>query len=193
MQLAYENCCAAEKSEEGLFQGQLLKCKKKGDRMKQKEHLPVFGIGPFLVAGMAAVAAAAIAVFYYICKLGTFTGWPAILLICIGIALITAGLAVWFIGAVRSGMDDHIKENRLKTDGIYAWVRNPMYSGWWMLISGVSLMWHNAFLIPVIVINWCIMTVVLKATEEKWLRALYGQAYEEYCGRVNRCIPWKRN
>jgi len=39
---------------------------------------------------------------------------------------------IWFIGAVRSDMDDHIESNKLKTSGIYAWVRNPMYSGWWI-------------------------------------------------------------
>ena len=160
--------------------------------MKNKEHLPIFGIGPFLVVGMAVVAAIAIAVVSYVLHLGTVSGFPAALLIAIGIALIIAGLIVWFIGAVRSGMDDNIKENHLKTDGIYAWVRNPMYSGWWMLITGISLMWHNIFLIPVIVINWGIMTVVLKATEEKWLHELYGQKYEEYCKCVNRCIPFKR-
>ena len=160
--------------------------------MKKKEHLPIFGIGPFLVAGMAVVAATAIIVFYYELKLGTLSNFPATVLTAIGITLIIAGLLVWFIGAMRSEMDDHIKENRLKTDGIYAWVRNPMYSGWWMLIPGISLMWHNIFLIPVTIINWGIMTVVLKTTEEKWLRVLYGQEYEEYCKRVNRCIPWKR-
>ena len=160
--------------------------------MKNKEHLPIFGIGPFLVVGMAVVAAIAIAVFSYVLHLGTVSGFPAAMLIAIGIALIIAGMIVWFIGAVRSGMDDNIKENRLKTDGIYAWVRNPMYSGWWILITGISLMWHNIFLIPVIVINWGIMTVVLKATEEKWLHELYGQKYEEYCKCVNRCIPFKR-
>ena len=160
--------------------------------MKKKEHLPIFGIGPFLVAGMAVVAATAIIVFYYELKLGTLSNFPATVLTAIGITLIIAGLLVWFIGAMRSEMDDHIKENRLKTDGIYAWVRNPMYSGWWMLITGISLMWHNIFLIPVTIINWGIMTVVLKTTEEKWLCALYGQEYEEYCKRVNRCIPWKR-
>ena len=160
--------------------------------MKKKEHLPIFGIGPFLVAGMAVVAATAIIVFYYELKLGTLSNFPATVLTAIGITLIIAGLLVWFIGAMRSEMDNHIKENRLKTDGIYAWVRNPMYSGWWMLITGISLMWHNIFLIPVTIINWGIMTVVLKTTEEKWLCALYGQEYEEYCKRVNRCIPWKR-
>ena len=87
-------------------------------------------------------------------------------------------------------MDDNITENRLKTDGIYAWVRNPMYSGWWFLITGISLMWVNFLMVFVFFINWGIMTVVLKNTEEKWLLNLYGSEYAAYRTRVNRCIPW---
>lgn len=30
----------------------------------------------------------------------------------------------------------------------------------------------------------------MKHTEEKWLAALYGREYADYCKRVNRCIPW---
>ncbi len=161
--------------------------------MKNKEHLPIFGIGPFLVTGMAVVTAIAIVLIYYVCKLGTLSGFTAMLLRVVGTILSIPGIIIWFIGAVRSDMDENIKENRLKKNGIYAWVRNPMYSGWWIFISGISLIWHNVFLIPVILINWCIMTVVLKNTEEKWLRDLYGREYEDYCKRVNRCIPWKRN
>lgn len=83
-------------------------------------------------------------------------------------------------------------EYSLKTDGIYAWVKNPMYSGWWMLITGISLMWHNVWLLASPLINWGIMTVVLKNTEEKWLLDLYGNEYAEYKKRVNRCISWQR-
>ena len=32
-----------------------------------------------------------------------------------------SGICIWFIGAVRSDMDDHIESNKLKTTGIYAW------------------------------------------------------------------------
>ena len=32
-------------------------------------------------------------------------------------------------------------------------------------------------------------TVRVNEQEEKWLRELYGQEYEDYCKRVNRCIP----
>ncbi len=92
-------------------------------------------------------------------------------------------------------MDENIADNKLKTDGIYAWVRNPMYSGSWILIIGISLMWANAWVLITSFINWLIMTVALKNTEEKWLLDLYGDEYAAYKKRVNRCIPWfpKRN
>ena len=103
--------------------------------------------------------------------------------------LIALGLAVRFIGALRSDMDASIAENRLVTYGIYAWVRNPMYSGWWMLFAGICLQWHNAWALLTIPVNWMILTVALKFTEEKWLLDLYKQDYADYLKRVNRCIP----
>ena len=35
-----------------------------------------------------------------------------------------------------------------------------------------------------------LLTMLMKYTEEKRLRALHGKAYEDYCRQVNRCIPW---
>lgn len=60
-----------------------------------------------------------------------------------------------------------------------------------MLLTGISLMWHNAWLPATPLINWGIMAAVLKNMEEKWLKNLYGKEYEDYCKRVNRCVPWK--
>ena len=105
--------------------------------------------------------------------------------------IIALGIVIWYIGAMRSGMDENITENKLKTDGIYAWVRNPMYTGCWFIIIGVSFMWHNCWALPMIFVDWAIITVVLKNTEEKWLLDVYGDEYTEYKKRVNRCIPWK--
>ena len=138
-----------------------------GVTVMNKKHLPIYGIGPFLVAGMALVSAIAVVASCYVLKIGNVSGLLAVLLRVFGIIFMTIGLTVWFTGALRSGMDNNIKENRLKTGEIYAWVRNPMYSGIWILISGISLLWHNTWVIPAIFVNWCIMTIVLKATEEK--------------------------
>ena len=65
-----------------------------------------------------------------------------------------------------------------------------MYSGMWGIMSGISFMSHNAWLLVIQLINWGIMTVVLINTEEKWLKDLYGNEYTDYCRMVNRCWPW---
>ncbi len=51
---------------------------------------------------------------------------------------------------------------------------------------------NNLWLMVLPVVYWAFMTVLMKNTEEKWLKDLYGAEYVEYCRRVNRCIPWKR-
>ncbi|MBR3341159.1 MAG: isoprenylcysteine carboxylmethyltransferase family protein [Clostridiales bacterium] len=158
--------------------------------VKEGQKLPLFGIGPYLITGIALVELIGIILFGYVLKIGSLDGvWVWIFRI-LGIILIISGIIVWYIGAVRSNMDKSITENKLQTEGIYKVVRNPMYSGWWMLISGICLMWHNYMLLSVILINWGIITIVLINTEEKWLLNLYGQEYLDYKKRVNRCIPW---
>ncbi len=159
--------------------------------VKDGQKLPLYGVGPYIVYGMAACTILGIILFSYVFKVGILSGsWVLAFRITGGI-LIALGLIIWYIGALGSGMDDNIADNRLKTDGIYAWVRNPMYSGWWIAITGISLMWHNCWLLFTILVNWLIMTLVLKNTEEKWLMDLYGKEYADYKKRVNRCIPWR--
>ena len=158
--------------------------------VKEGQKLPLYGVGPAIVFSMGAVTAVTITLCCRVLKTGMLGGAWILIFRAAGAALIAAGLTVWFIGALRSDMDASIAENRLQTGGIYAWVRNPMYSGWWMLFAGIGLQWHNAWVLLTIPVNWAIMTIVLKRTEEKWLLGLYGQDYADYLKRVNRCIPW---
>ena len=158
--------------------------------VKEGQKLPMFGIGPYLISGIGLVTLVGILLSVYFFRFGMLGGaWTWVFRIA-GIVLILAGVAVWYIGALRSNMDESIMDNKLQTGGIYAWVRNPMYSGWWILITGISLMWHNFMVLPFVFINWIILTVVLIYSEEKWLLNLYGQDYLDYKKRVNRLIPW---
>ena len=60
-----------------------------------------------------------------------------------------------------------------------------------ILVKIVLLMiYGNLWLLILPVLYWLFLTVLMKCTEEKWLKNLYGVEYEEYCWRVNRCIPW---
>ena len=158
--------------------------------VKEGQKLPLYGVGPYIVYGLVMVSILGIVFFGYIFKIGILEEpwiWPFRIA---GITLILLGAYVWYKGALGSGMDENISDNKLKTDGIYAWVRNPMYSGIWILNIGVILMWHNAWLLLAPVINWLIMTIALMNTEEKWLLKLYGEEYAQYKKRVNRCIPF---
>jgi protein-S-isoprenylcysteine O-methyltransferase Ste14 len=158
--------------------------------VKEGQKLPLYGVGPYIVYGMVMVSILGIIFFGYVFKIGILEDpwiWPFRMA---GIALILIGTCVWYKGALGSGMDENISDNKLKTDGIYAWVRNPMYSGIWILNIGLILMWHNAWLLLAPAINWLIMTIALINTEEKWLMKLYGEEYAQYKKRVNRCIPF---
>lgn len=157
---------------------------------KEGQKLPLFGVGPILIFVIAIVNAIAIIVSSYVINIGILEGAWILVFRIVGGIIIVLGIVVWFIGAMRSGMDENITDNKLKTDGIYAWVRNPMYAGWWFLIIGVSFMWHNIWTLPMIFVDWLILTLVLKNTEEKWLFEVYGEEYMIYKNRVNRCIPW---
>ena len=160
--------------------------------VKKGQKLPLFGVGPYLIYGIGLLTALFIVLFGYVLRIGILDGIWVWVFRSIGGVLMILGAVIWYIGALRSGMDESITENKLKITGIYSWVRNPMYSGWWIALTGISLMWHNIFLIPVFFLNWAIITLVLINTEEKWLLNLYGEEYSNYKKRVNRCIPWKR-
>ncbi len=160
--------------------------------IKEEQKLPLFGIGPYIIGGIALLNILGIILFAYVFKMGIlYEPWILIFRI-FGVGLIVLGAVVWYMGAVCLDMDDSIADNRLQTRGIYSCVRNPMYSGWWFVISGITLIWHNACLLLFPIIDWLIITVVVINTEEKWLSDLYGEAYEDYKKHVNRCIPWKR-
>lgn len=105
-----------------------------------------------------------------------------------GICIELFGFLVWFKAAFR--IDKYIVSNKLCTDGIYAIVRNPCYSGIMLMCAGALFMANNFCLLILPFIYWIAMTVLMKNTEEKWLYELYGQEYLDYCKRVNRCIPW---
>ena len=59
-----------------------------------------------------------------------------------------------------------------------------------MLFAGICLQRHNLWALLTIPVNWALLTVMLKLTEEKWLLDLCGQDYADYRKQVNRCIPW---
>ncbi len=150
----------------------------------------MYGVGPLYVGGIAVITLAAV----LLRNRGVFASGRLERLRTVfavpGIVCIVGGIVLWIYAAALSGIDDGIRENRLVTGGAYALVRNPIYSAAMILCTGVILFVGNAWFFGLPPLYWLVMTVLMKGTEEKWLRELYGREYDDYCARVNRCWPW---
>lgn len=157
----------------------------------KKNHLPILGIGPILCFPMAIIAT--VAIIMSVKGFIPFTienKFVKCIFIVLGIVLIIEGLLCFFGADFGGGLVNDIKNNQLKTNGSYAFVRNPCYAVFFLGSTGAILIAHNPVLFVLPILYWLVMTIVLKNTEEKWLKELYGQEYIDYCKRVNRCIPW---
>ena len=158
--------------------------------MKEKEHLPLLGVGPIINGVQVVITIIGIILSYQ----GYFVFWEFELLNIplkiIGIGLVVFGIYLNYSAKRKSRLFDMVMENRLITTGVYGIVRNPVYSAILLVCTGVIFIVNNVVLFIVPIICWIYITVFLILTEEKWLVERYGQEYEEYCKKVNRCIPW---
>ena len=158
----------------------------------KKDHLPILGVGPLYVITIVLITIISIIFsatrFIPVIKF-TNMRWIFIL---IGILCFIIGITLWLKAVIIDRLDAHIIKNELVTTGVYAYVRNPVYSAFMFVCTGVLLIYGNLVLLLLPIFYWGFMTVLMKSTEEKWLEDLYGQEYIQYLQRVNRCIPWKR-
>ncbi len=157
--------------------------------MKNKKHLPFFGVGPIYVIAIICCTLVGI----IINEKGMLPSGRIDILktpfLILGIALIILGVYLSIGAIVQSKVHKNIKNNKLVTTGVYSIVRNPIYSSYMLMCTGVLLIVNNMWLLLLPVLYWVFMTVLMKNTEEKWLYNLYGEQYLEYCKNVNRCIP----
>lgn len=158
--------------------------------MKKKKHLPFYGVGP-LIGGFQVVITTIGVVLstcgYFDFGKIEFLNFP---LKVVGVALIFLGVYLFYCAHYKAKLFDNVAENKLLTTGIYNVVRNPVYSGFLLACTGAVCIASNFILFVVPVVCWAFMTIVLKLSEEKWLKNLYGCEYVQYTKRVNRCIPW---
>lgn len=164
-------------------------------KKNEQDHLPVLGVGPVCIAIMIAGTAAGIApVIFDMLTSGKVNGAIATLLFMIaGILCIAAGIVLWGAAVFGARIDIKIKANELVTGGVYAFVRNPIYSAFLFICTGALLLCRNWYVLMLPPLFWLYLTVFMKLTEEKWLAERFGDEYAAYCKQVNRFIPWKKS
>ena len=80
----------------------------------------------------------------------------------------------------------------LITDGIYAYIRHPQYTGFLLITLGMLLDWAT---LPMLIM-WPIMAVLyyrLARREEREMEAEFGPSYRQYMQRTSMFLPWPKS
>lgn len=89
----------------------------------------------------------------------------------------------------RIGVDQQ-ETTALKTNGLYARTRNPIYFGlllFWLGLCGTLL--HPLILLTAAVC-WVCIEVIVRKIEEPYLYKVHGDEFTNYVNRTNRYLPF---
>jgi protein-S-isoprenylcysteine O-methyltransferase Ste14 len=77
--------------------------------------------------------------------------------------------------------------------GPYSYVRNPMYIGGFILLTGFGLYHRSLSMLLLVLFIMAVFHFFVVLVEEPSLKKLFGKSYLEYKDHVKRWVPkWKR-
>lgn len=106
-----------------------------------------------------------------------------------------AALALWcvfafaFVGKGTPAPFD--PPRRLVVRGPYRVIRNPMYVGAALAVSGAALYFESGALAGFVALFLLVTHLFVRVYEEPTLRRMFGDDYAAYCRRVGRWLPNK--
>ncbi len=80
------------------------------------------------------------------------------------------------------------EECQLITDGIYAYIRHPMYTSVLLSMFGVALIYFSLYELVLFFI--LLINMMIKMFYEESLWHCEGEAYKEYAKRTKRLVPF---
>ena len=155
--------------------------------MKKSKTLPIYGVGPIYV--ISCLILTIIALIFNCYKIIPVLKFLDLFMIILGILCITIEVILWLSAVLVTKIDRKIKEGKLITTGIYSIVRNPIYSAFLFIFTGIIFLVNNIYLLVLPITFWIYLTILLKLTEEKWLKDKFTDEYDRYSKNVNRVIP----
>jgi protein-S-isoprenylcysteine O-methyltransferase Ste14 len=81
-------------------------------------------------------------------------------------------------------------QHKLVTDGLYSWVRHPMYSSFILMALAQALLLQNTIAGPIGLVAIAILFFLRVPREERVMVETFGEEYRDYMGRTARIIPW---
>lgn len=121
-------------------------------------------------------------------KLPWETKWPGIALMIAGGILVLLCVAVFIVrGKGTPAVFDPPRE--FVATGPYAYVRNPMYIGGFILLAGFGTYHHSVSILILLVVLMFLFHLFVVWLEEPTLSKQFGKSYMDYKKAVRRWIP----
>ena len=116
---------------------------------------------------------------------GTIPGWVGLFLCVVAVTGFAITLSN-FGDSFRVGIDENTSD-KLVTNGMFAFSRNPIYVCFLMFFTGMFLI-HRNIVIAAAVILFALAIHRQVLREEKFLVSHYGDEYAAYCKKVRRYL-----
>jgi protein-S-isoprenylcysteine O-methyltransferase Ste14 len=143
------------------------------------------------IAALAAGFAAPIAGLAGLDPIGLFdTRFVHVVGVIAAVVGIAATLAAqWQMGTSwRIGVDPSERTD-LVSRGVFAYIRNPIFSAMTITAFGLSAMVGNVVALIGFVALVVALQVQVRFVEEPYMRAVHGEGYDSYAGRAGRFVP----
>jgi protein-S-isoprenylcysteine O-methyltransferase Ste14 len=112
------------------------------------------------------------------------------------VAVAIAVASVWLVAAAVRHLGRQwavaarlVEDHKLITTGPYQYVRNPIYTGMLGMLVATGLATEHWLALPVAFVLFMVGLVIRVRTEEKLLRAAFGEEFEQYAKRVPAVLP----
>ena len=113
----------------------------------------------------------------------------------IGLVLMVAAIWLFYLTHRQLGRNwsvtlDTRKKHKLVDTGVYARVRHPMYSAFWLLAFAQAALLANVIAGLAGLVGWGILFFMRVGREERLMVDTFGDDYRDYMRRTARVLPW---
>jgi len=164
----------------------------------RKTPVSYSGRGPreFVLLAISLTGLGIVPCIYLAAHFPRFADYPLIpALSYLGIAVELACLWLFYrshrdLGQNWSVSLDLRERHTLVTTGVYALVRHPMYSAFWLMALGQALLLPNWVAGPAGLVGFGVLFFGRAAREEAMMIKAFGDEYRTYMRRTARVVPW---
>ena len=112
----------------------------------------------------------------------------------VGLVVAVVGIAATYVAQLGMGSEwrigiDRTEVTGLVTGGLFAWVRNPIFTAMIFTATGFAAMVPNVIAVVAAICLVVAIELQVRYVEEPHLRRLHSNVYDSYTARVGRFVP----